>query len=202
MPSLSLPTVLLSIALVLGLLGLALWIRADLMRRQAGLGASRRLVQQDVDQRYGRDRVLYDAQRQLYGSPDYVSEESIGGDLRLVPIEAKPTRRSRVLYESDELQALVYWLLVRATWPDQVAPYARVTYAPGFGPFEVEPTPERLRRLDAKLAKIRHERTAKHVARDHRQPARCGACAVATACGSERLSVSSRPASPQARRRS
>ena len=44
----------------------------------------------------------------LRGRPDYILEEGPPNDRLLIPVELKPTRRSKRVYESDELQLGAY----------------------------------------------------------------------------------------------
>jgi len=175
-------------AVVLVIAGIGLTVYQWRQRRAAGWGQSLRVRDQDADRsQRGGGTVLYDPTRRIFGKPDYISEERRGGRLQLVAIEAKPTRRSKTLREGDEMQALIYLLLLRATWPQQAADVARVTYAPGFGPFEVKATPEALSRLDQHLTQMRLSKTSRAVARSHNQAARCNACSMASSCGLQRL---------------
>ena len=121
--------------------------------------------------------LLVDETRRLRGRPDYLLRHRKG----LIPVELKPLRTSRSLYESDRLQIATYLMLVRAANPDASVPYGVVRYKDTT--FRVYLTGE----LEAKCLGVAEQvRAAKHasvVHRTHNVPAKCRACAHRTACG-------------------
>src|SRR6185437_11999800 len=54
--------------------------------------------------------VVRDESIGVCGKPDYIVEEQVNGRRLLVPVEVKPTRRGRRLYDGDRLQLGVYLL--------------------------------------------------------------------------------------------
>jgi CRISPR/Cas system-associated exonuclease Cas4 (RecB family) len=124
--------------------------------------------------------IVRDEEIGVCGKPDYVIEEEIRGRRLLVPVEVKPTRRSRRLYDSDRLQLGVYLLGLRALAGDGAADFGYVRYA-AVG-FEVRLTPELEREVRRIAQTIRLGRTADTLHRTHGIPARCRACAVRQNC--------------------
>lgn len=120
----------------------------------------------------------------LRGRPDYVFAEGAPNELRLTPIEVKPTRRSRRLYESDELQLGAYLVALRGTAGPHAASAGYVRYASNT--FRVDLTPDLERRVRETVASVRRGRLAGVVHRSHSVPARCSACPVRQHCD-ERL---------------
>ena len=121
--------------------------------------------------------LLIDEARALRGRPDYLLRHRKG----LIPVELKPLRTSRSLYESDRLQIGVYLMLVRAANPDASVPYGVVRYKDTT--FRVYLTEELEARCLAVAEQVRAARKATVVHRTHNVPAKCGACAHRTACG-------------------
>jgi CRISPR-associated exonuclease Cas4 len=121
--------------------------------------------------------LLEDGTRRLRGRPDYLLRHRKG----LIPVELKPLRTSRTLYESDRLQIATYLMLARAANPDTTVPYGVVRYKDTT--FRVYLTEE----LEARCLSVAEQvRAAKHatvVHRTHNVPAKCRACAHRTACG-------------------
>jgi CRISPR/Cas system-associated exonuclease Cas4 (RecB family) len=121
--------------------------------------------------------MLADTGRRLRGRPDYLVRERG----QFVPVELKPLRRSRSLYESDRMQIGVYMMLVKATYPRAFAGYGRVRYR---GAEFVVPLTEDLEARCLALAdRVREARRAILVHRTHALQAKCGACAHRAACG-------------------
>jgi CRISPR-associated exonuclease Cas4 len=123
----------------------------------------------------------------LRGRPDYLLTEEAdraGEVRRTFPLELKPRRRSRRLYESDALQLGVYLLALRATYGSHAAPYGYVRYADET--FRVALTPALETRIRRIVLAIRSGRVADALHRSHNVPDRCAGCAVRHTCD-ERL---------------
>jgi CRISPR/Cas system-associated exonuclease Cas4 (RecB family) len=125
-------------------------------------------------------QTIRDPTNGLRGSPDYFLAQGVGAALRIVPLELKPQRRSRRLYESDEVQLGVYLLAARATYGILAAPFGFVRYARA--EFRVELTRELERRVLEVAASIRTDREGAVVHRSHEMPARCAGCPVRHHC--------------------
>jgi CRISPR-associated exonuclease Cas4 len=115
--------------------------------------------------------LLVDETHKLRGRPDYLLRHKKG----LIPVELKPLRTSKVLYESDRLQIATYLMLVRT------APYGIVRYKETT--FRVYLTKELEARCLAVAEQVRAARRATVVHRTHNVPAKCRACAHQAACG-------------------
>lgn len=116
----------------------------------------------------------------LRGRPDYVLEEGPPNDRRFVPIEVKPTRRSKRVYESDELQLGAYLLALRGTAGLRASTTGYVRYASDT--FRIDLTPDLERRVRETVAAVRRGRRATVVHRSHSIRARCAACPVRHHC--------------------
>jgi len=131
----------------------------------------------DLGRSAAMEPLLVDETHRIRGRPDYLLRHRKG----LIPVELKPLRTSRSLYESDRLQIVAYLMLVRAANPDVSVPYGVVRYKDST--FRVYLTEE----LEARcLAVAEHVRAAKHasvVHRTHNVAAKCRACSHRTACG-------------------
>jgi CRISPR/Cas system-associated exonuclease Cas4 (RecB family) len=101
-----------------------------------------------------------------------------------VPIEVKPSRRSRRLYESDAVQLGAYLVALRATYGERAARHGEVRYASAS--FRVELTGALEARVREVIAAVRAGRSASVVHRSHEVPARCANCPVRERCD-ERL---------------
>ena len=174
-------------AAVAGLLCLvALWW----LRRSTGLPPSLGRVPEVVasDTGAAASVLLRDPVLGLRGRPDYVIEERTaaagGDDVRLVPVEVKPSRRSGRLYENDALQLAAYLVAARATYGARAADHGYVRYASGT--FRVVLSAELEARVRAVVATVRAGRTAPVVHRSHDVAARCRNCPVRERCD-ERL---------------
>lgn len=142
----------------------------------AGTGA--RVIASDVG--IAPAILVRDPARGLVGKPDYLLEIGERGTQRLVPLELKPRRRSRRLYESDRLQLGVYLLGLRSSFGDGAAAFGYVRYASE--DFLVELTPALESKVLATAESIRSGRAAPVVHRSHNSAARCRACAVRHRC--------------------
>jgi CRISPR-associated protein Cas4 len=124
--------------------------------------------------------LLRDPALGLRGRPDYVLAEGEGEGRRLVPLEVKPGRRSRRLYESDRVQLAAYLIALRATHGAQASSAGYVRYARDT--FRVELTGELEQRVARIVAAIRAGRSAAVVHRSHDSAARCAACPMRRHC--------------------
>ena len=163
---------------------IALTIRVSLRRLEGaagfriGIDAGGRLIASDT----GAIPALFirDPRAGVCGKPDYLLEETIGGRALLVPLELKPRRQSRHLYEGDALQLAAYLLALRATFGDRAAPFGYVRYASST--FQVELSPSLEARVLTIANAIRAGRSASVVHRSHASPQRCARCAVRDVC--------------------
>jgi CRISPR-associated exonuclease Cas4 len=177
----SLSTILLVLAGVvaaLGGLGLIILWR---YQRATGFRATRggtRIVASDTG--VVPSIVLRDPSLGLRGKPDYVLEQDVEDRRALVPLELKPTRRGRRVYESDAVQVGAYLLLLRAVYGKRAAPFGYVRYSTGT--FRIELTSELERRVRGIVAAIRGSRQAAVIHRSHAVPARCANCAMRPHC--------------------
>ena len=124
--------------------------------------------------------MLRDPMLGIRGKPDYLVRIMLAGRRRLVPIEVKPTRRSRRLYESDRIQLGAYLVALRSTMGPSAAAFGVVQYADTS--FHVDLTPA----LEADLRRIvlamRAGRSSAEMPRNHDSAARCRSCAVRLSC--------------------
>jgi CRISPR-associated exonuclease Cas4 len=121
--------------------------------------------------------LLVDEKRRLRGRPDYLLRHHRG----LIPVELKPLRTSRSLYESDRLQIATYLMLVRAANPDAHVPYGVVRYKDTT--FRVYLTEELEARCLAVAEQVRAAKHATVVHRTHDVPAKCRGCSHKSTCG-------------------
>ena len=178
----SLSITLLVIAGVLGALGgfglLILWRYGRATGFRTRLGGGTTIVASDTGV---VPAVLFrDPGLGLRGKPDYVLEQEIGNRRALVPMELKPTRRGRRVYESDAVQVGAYLLLLRAVYGDRAARFGYVRYSTGT--FRIELTSELERRVRGIITAIRGARHAAVVHRSHAVPAKCANCAMRPHC--------------------
>jgi CRISPR/Cas system-associated exonuclease Cas4 (RecB family) len=128
----------------------------------------------------GSTLIVRDEEVGVIGKPDYVVQEQIDGRRQLVPIEVKPTRRSRRLYDSDRLQLGVYLLGLRAMAGEGAANFGYVRYSTMT--FEVRLTASLEREIRAAVQAIALGRRSRIAHRSHNSTARCRACAVRQRC--------------------
>lgn len=124
--------------------------------------------------------LLRDPQLGLRGRPDYLLEFEVAGHPLYVPMELKPGRRSRRVYESDALQVAAYLIALRATAKDAAATFGYLRYATGT--FKVGLSGELEDRLHAIVNAIRAGRSAPTVNRSHSIVQRCVNCSVREHC--------------------
>ena len=127
-----------------------------------------------------RSLLLRDPILGICGKPDYLLETDVAGRRLLVPLEVKPTRRSRRLYDSDRVQIGAYLLALRGTFPGRASDVGYVRYAEQT--FSVRLTPELEREVARIAAEVRHGRNAPVLHRSHNISARCRACPVRREC--------------------
>ena len=116
----------------------------------------------------------------IRGKPDYLVETDVGDRRLLVPLELKPTRHSRRLYDSDRAQIGAYLLALRGTFPDRASDVGYVRYAEQT--FAVRLTPELEQEVERIAAAVRRGRRALVLHRSHNIRARCRACPVRGEC--------------------
>ena len=167
-------------AAVLGALALQMMLRW--YRSRTGFGGDRRSGARIVgsDTGVAAPVLLRDPRLGLRGRPDYLLALEIQGRPALVPLELKPGRRSRRIYESDALQVAAYLVALRATAPDAAAPFGYLRYATGT--YRVTLTAALAERVAAIVGAIRAGREASEVHRSHAIRGRCTACAVRPHC--------------------
>jgi CRISPR-associated exonuclease Cas4 len=164
---------------VLAVVSAGLWVAARALAAGSGLSSGATVVSSDVTVADHRapGPMLVDAVSGLRGRPDYLVREPAG----LVPIEVKPLRSARFLYESDRVQVGAYLLLVRASDPGAFAGHGRVRYREA--EFTVPLTPELEGRCLALASLVRAARGADGVDRTHENAGKCRGCAVRAGCG-------------------
>jgi CRISPR/Cas system-associated exonuclease Cas4 (RecB family) len=125
---------------------------------------------------------LSDPRHHVHGTPDLLFQITDPEQQRrqYIPVEYKPHRVSRRLYESDELQLVTYLFCVQAHYGEEAAPFGFVWYRDRS--FRVELTPERTARCLAVANDVRAARTADTVARSHTSRAKCTSCGVRDRC--------------------
>lgn len=124
--------------------------------------------------------LLRDPRLGLRGRPDYLLELESGGRSLLVPLELKPGRRSRRVYDSDAIQVAAYLVALRAMAADDAASFGYLRYATGT--FRVQLTGELYRRVVAIVQAVRAGRRAAVVHRSHSIRQRCAGCPMRQHC--------------------
>lgn len=169
-----------AVAAILGAIGLYLILRRYRRRTGFAIGgeAAGRIVASDTG--IEPPVLLRDPGLGLRGRPDYLLQFEAAGQPLFVPLELKPGRRSRRVYESDALQLAAYLIALRATAKDAAATFGYLRYATGT--FKVGLTRELERRVHAIVRAIRDGRSAATVHRSHAIVQRCVGCAVRDHC--------------------
>jgi CRISPR/Cas system-associated exonuclease Cas4 (RecB family) len=159
---------------------LAVYVALRWYRERTGFaaGATGRVIASDTG--VEASILLRDPQLGLRGRPDYLLEFEVAGHPLYVPLELKPGRRSRRIYESDALQVAAYLIALRATAKDAAATFGYLRYATGT--FKVGLSGELERRVSAIVQAIRTGRTAATVNRSHSIVQRCVSCSVRAHC--------------------
>ena len=104
---------------LLGALAVYLALRWYRERTGFAAGGTGRVVASDTG--VEASILLRDPQLGLRGRPDYLLEFEVAGHPLFVPLELKPGRRTRRVYESDALQVAAYLIALRATAKDAAA---------------------------------------------------------------------------------
>jgi len=168
---------------LLAIVSVVLWVAARLLAAGSGVAPGATVVSSDVTVADHRapGPMLVDPVAAIRGRPDYLLREGAG----LVPIEVKPMRTARALYESDRVQVGAYLMLVRSSSPGEFAGYGRVRYRDA--EFTVALTPELEGRCVALAALVRAARvvdvSGAGIHRTHENAGKCRGCAVRGACG-------------------
>jgi CRISPR/Cas system-associated exonuclease Cas4 (RecB family) len=159
---------------------LAIYVALRWYRERTGFaaGGTGRVVASDTG--VEASILLRDPQLGLRGRPDYLLEFEVAGHPLYVPLELKPGRRSRRIYESDALQVAAYLMALRATAKDAAATFGYLRY--GTGTFKVGLTRELEERVRAIVDAIRAGRSAATVNRSHSIVQRCVNCSVREHC--------------------
>lgn len=144
----------------------------------AGAAGTSRIVASDTG--VEASILLRDPQLGLRGRPDYLLEFEVAGHPLYVPLELKPGRRARRVYESDALQVAAYLIALRGTAKDSAGTFGYLRYATGT--FKVGLTRELERRVHAIVQAIREGRGAATVHRSHAIVQRCVNCTVREHC--------------------
>lgn len=166
-------------AVVLLLLGIAIWRLGLRTRQDAGLPTGE-VVYTDTGAWEEVPESLRSRRYGLVGKPDYLVRVGAGGATSLVPIEVKSRRRPATTPDSHILQLATYCLLVEDVYKTRPA-YGLLHYADAT--LQIPYTDE-LRRTVLEIAsEIREARKAAELHRNHNDPARCRGCGYAHACG-------------------
>ena len=161
------------IALVLLLIGVAIWWYSQRLRQSTGL-PWREVVYQDTNQR-SLTRPLFSARYRLTGQPDYILAY---GDT-FIPVEVKPTRTDASPRYGDILQLAAYCLLVEE-WRDSAPPHGLLRYATKT--FQITWDEALYNELVATLDQMRDDLQYDDVPRSHDQAWRCRACGFGDRC--------------------
>lgn len=164
-----------ALGIALGLIALALFIRAGQWWRASGLPDGE-IIYTDTGTWYAQQAPLYSARLQLAGRPDYLIEETGG---HIVPVEVKSGAAPRYPHDGHLLQLAAYCLLVEETYGQRpehgVLHYSDRAYAI---PFTEE--------LEEAVLDVLHEMHedfyAAEVDRDHGDWHRCAACGHRNHC--------------------
>jgi CRISPR/Cas system-associated exonuclease Cas4 (RecB family) len=165
-------------------LAIAAWLIrfvASRLSQKTGIpvsGGRSRVISTDVG--VGEPLMLRDDELGLRGKPDYLLEEAGPHGAQLVPIEIKPTRRSRRLYESDRIQIAGYLMTLRGAAGSRASNVGYVKYHSNT--FEVRLTPAIEATVRRLVSDVRSARLAPLLHRSHRSPARCAGCPVRHRC--------------------
>ena len=161
-------------ALLLGGLGLWLWLRATATRRETGLPQGR-VTYVDTGAWDRCERPLFSRRHRLTGRPDYLV--ATGKDL--IPVEVKSGSAPPQPYPAHILQLAAYCLLVEEQ-EGRAPAYGILKY--GDRAFEIDYTSSLRSELLRVLDDIRRDLGARDVARSHDQAARCRGCGYREQC--------------------
>ena len=170
---------LIGLALLLLLVGIAAVVLSRRARRAIGLPAGR-IVYADTSRWQRAARPLFSRQYQLTGKPDYLVREGRA----IIPAEIKASRAPADGPRTGHtLQLAAYCLLVEETERTR-PPYGIVKYADEA--FRVDYTPALRQALAETLNSMRRDLGRGQAHRSHADPARCRRCGFRAACD-ERL---------------
>lgn len=158
---------------------LLLFAASAWLRRRTGLPGGGRVLASDAGP--ARGTRLRDPELCLSGRPDYLLEQRRWLRRVVVPVELKPSRRGRRLHASDEMQLVVYLLLVAAEYGTRASPAGYVRYREHT--FRVRLTRERTRRCLGLRDAVREARRTRDADRSHSEPGRCAHCSFRDVCG-------------------
>jgi CRISPR/Cas system-associated exonuclease Cas4 (RecB family) len=170
----------LAVAAVLGAVAIYLMLRW--YRQRTGFAAGGTAVGRIVASDTGVEpaALLRDPGLGLCGRPDYLIQFEAAGRVLFVPVELKPGRRSRRVFESDALQLAAYLIALRGTVKDAASSFGYLRYAKTT--FKVGLTRELENRVYEIVQAIRNDRGATTVHRSHAIVQRCVGCAVREHC--------------------
>ncbi len=167
-------TWLLLAALLLGGLGVWLFIRAGTARRETGLPPGR-VTYVDTGA-WGRcERPLFSNRHRLTGRPDYL----VRTGRTVIPVEVKLGAAPSQPYRSHILQLAAYCLLVEDQ-EGRPPPHGIIKYDDHA--FEVDYGQGVRTELLAILDSLRRDLSARDVERDHNEPGRCQGCGYRDRC--------------------
>lgn len=165
---------LLLVGVVLGALGLWLWVRARSARRDTGLPAGR-ITYVDTGAWDRCERSLFSRRHRLTGRPDYLVRSPAG----IIPVEVKSGAAPRQPYAAHVLQLAAYCLLV-AEQEGRSPPHGILKYATQA--FEIPYTPDLERQVVELLQAMRRDLEAADVEPNHDDPRRCQGCGYRAGC--------------------
>lgn len=166
--------VLILLALLLAVGGVALLVWSRSAYRQTGLPPGR-VVVADTSRWRRAESPLISRRWGLVGRPDYLMATADG----MIPVEVKSGRCPSVPYLSHLLQLAAYCLLVEETTRKR-SPYGILRYDDVSVQIAFDDT-LRKRLLDTMDA-MRRDEGRPEVARSHAEPERCRSCGVRHAC--------------------
>ena len=170
---------LVALALVLLLVGIAAVVLSRRARRATGLPAGR-IVYADTSRWQRAAHPLFSRQHQLAGKPDYLVREGRA----VIPAEVKASRAPADGPRAGHaLQLAAYCLLVEETERTR-PPYGIIKYADEA--FRVDYTPALRQALAETLSRMRRDLGRGQTHRSHADPARCRRCGFRAVCD-ERL---------------
>jgi CRISPR/Cas system-associated exonuclease Cas4 (RecB family) len=170
--------ILLAVAALLLLLGLALLRRSHGRRQELGLPGGDVFYQDHS----GQPMAAVPLRSRIYGisgKPDCLIRNSDG----IIPVELKNSARPPAndgVYPNHLIQVLAYIVLVRENYKEPV-PYGLVIYS-GETARKVVPTQENLAWFASVVNEVRAMRTAGSANRSHNQKGRCRGCGVHGSC--------------------
>jgi CRISPR-associated exonuclease Cas4 len=161
------------IAIVAGIAAIILALVAARLIRRAGITG--RIVASDGPVSRP-SRVMRSARHGLSGKPDYIIEENGV----VVPVELKPSRRSRTPWLRDVVQLAAYCLLLEEIEP-RFGGYGYLRYADRS--FRIAFTDSLRAELLKTIDALRDDLAARDVDPNHADPRRCARCALREPCG-------------------